>query len=122
MGQVYQMKVTITIELDLSNHEGMNIPDVQSIPGSIQNLTSLFHELHIEQLEKKCNAHTVKDEVMREALIEHCKQDIAVTKQLFNNITISGTTDNGHTFVFNHQEPGYKETTIIDVSIGPNTI
>jgi hypothetical protein len=54
------------------------------------------------------------DEVLRKEMHDKCKMDADLSSQLFNNYTISGVTDDGHSFEHNHQEPGYKEITIID--------
>jgi len=110
------MKVTISIALDLSDFPAFNMPNEDSIRGALSNLGSLFHELHIAQLEKKCQlmSRLPEDEATREALLEHMNQDIDLTGQLFNDWQVIGTTDDGHTVQFNHKEPGYKERLLVD--------
>jgi len=96
------MKVTVTFDLDLSDCPAFNMPDIDSIPAAVENLASLFHELHIKQLEKKCRhlGKPNKDDAIQEALLEHTEQDIRLTDQLANTFGVSGTTDDGHDFEF----------------------
>jgi hypothetical protein len=79
-------------------------------------LGSLFHELHVAQLEKKLKlmGRLPEDEATKEALLEHMDQDIELTEQLFHDWCVSGTTDDGHTVQFQHKEPGYQERLQID--------
>lgn len=111
-------RVTVSFELDLKDNPSLNISKLEDLRGSLQNLSSLFHELHLHQLQKLTESMCYKgEEVMKQALISCNEQDLAITEQLFHNYTVSGTTDDGHTFESNHQQPGYKETMKIDGKI-----
>lgn len=110
------MKVVVSFELDLSKHPGFNVGSIAQLRGSLQNLSSFFHELHCLCLDKKTGAmaNQTLDPKLKEAVLQHYDYDIAISEQLFNNYRVQGTTEDGHKFDSTHQEPGYKETMIID--------
>ena len=110
------MKVKVSFELDLSENPSLNIDTLKNLRGCLQNLSAFFHELHCHHLEKICKAHT-RDSETRDILLKIYEADAAVSKQLFDNYTVEGVTDDGHDFVSNHQEPGYKEIMKIDGEI-----
>lgn len=109
------MKVTITFELDLTN-TSYNVDEVENIPICLQNLGSWLNKLHLTQLEHKCDTLCIKGlpPGLKEACLRVCDESISLSKQLFNNYKVEGVTEDNHTFVFTHQDPGYKETTLID--------
>jgi len=98
------MEVRISFELNLSNHVGLNISGLSDLRGSLQNISSMIHNLHLSYLDKLRHAYVVEDLVMREALIKHYEADIGVTEQLFNNYIIEGRTEDGHDFISVHKE------------------
>ncbi len=110
------MKVKVTFELDLKDTH-YNIKKVKLIPICLQNLSSWFNELHLHKLQKRVSelADKVgcKPEVVK-ALLEHQEQDLKLSEQLFNNYRVEGVTEDGHKFEFTHQDPGYKELTLVD--------
>lgn len=111
-------RVIVSFELDLKDNSSLNISKLEDLRGSLQNLSSLFHELHLHQLQKITDSMCYKgEEVMKKTLIRCSEEDAAITEQLFHNYTVSGTTDDGHTFETNHKEPGYQETMKIDGKI-----
>ncbi len=110
------MKITLTAEFDVSKNPALNAEDVSQIAGALQNLGSLFHELHLYHLTKisevMANKHLT--DVMREHLLASYNADANVSEQFFDNYRIQGTTDDGHTFDFTHKEPGYEEKMMVD--------
>ena len=110
------MKVTVSFELELSENPALNIKSLDDLRGSLQNLGSFFHELHLTNSEKILNtlANPDPEPLMQEALLEANRVDALVSAQLFNNYRVQGKTEDGHVFDFTHQEPGYKEEMIID--------
>lgn len=108
------MKVTVTIELDLSDTP-LDIRAVSDIRYGLQELSSIFQDLHTAQLTKISNimcSHL--DPKSQEFAIQQREQIVKITAQLFNNYRVQGTTTDGHTFDFLHQDPGYKERMLID--------
>lgn len=101
------MKVTVSFELDLSVHPAFNVESVNDLAGSLENLSSFFAELHSSNLEKLTDAMSRKDLApeMQAALIEQYKYDVAISKQLFDNYRVIGTTEDGHNFDTAHK-PG----------------
>jgi hypothetical protein len=110
------MKVKMSFELDLEN-TGYNIDNLSELRLSIQNLSSWLHELHEHYLDRRMETWDILNDVERQFMKATIERDIKLSKQLFNNHSIQGITDDGHSFEFNHQEPGYKETMIIDGNI-----
>lgn len=109
------MKVKVTFEMDLADTH-YNIDEVRLIPVCLQNLSSWFNKLHLHYLEESCNsvASEYANEETKKAVCEHVEQDLKLSEQLFNNWKVEGATDDGHKFEFVHQEPGYKEKTLVD--------
>jgi hypothetical protein len=100
------MKVKISFELDLSCNESLNIETLEDLRESLQNISSLFNRLHLDSLKRICDAHCYEGkhkQVMKEHLLMRSEQDAAVTEQLFNNYTVAGVTDDGHTFESNRE-------------------
>ncbi len=114
------MKVKVTFELDLKDTH-FNINKVKLIPVCLQNLGQWFYELHCYYLSHKLDrmvSNAAKDciynDAMKKALIEAAEQDLVLSEQLFNNYKVEGVTEDGHKFEFSHQDPGYKEKTLVD--------
>jgi len=114
------MKVKITFELDLKDTH-YNIKKVKLIPVCLMNLGMWFSKLNCHYLSDKCDrivANSAKDcpynDVMKKALLEQVDQNITLSGQLFNNYRIEGITEDGYKFEFTHQDPGYKEKTLVD--------
>jgi len=110
------MKIKLTVELDLSKNPALNVGNIKQIKGCLQNFGSWLNELHLTYLDKIMDSHGKPhaDPAWQKAILDHNEADAAVSKQLFDNYRIEGTTDDGHTFDFTHQEPGYKERMLID--------
>lgn len=110
------MKVTVSFELDLTNNDSLNIRTIEDLRGSLQNLSSFIHNLHLDNLSRTMNAMANRkdDPVTREWTIKAYTQDQEVSEGIFNNYRVEGVTEDGHKFVSTHQEPGYKETMTID--------
>jgi hypothetical protein len=116
------MKVKVSFELDLTNNDSLNVRTVEDLRGSLQNLSSYIYNLHLDNLQRTLKAMADKNAnpIVKEAMIKAYTQDQEVSEGLFNNYTVEGTTEDGHKFESNHQEPGYKETMIIDGVIETN--
>lgn len=107
------MKVTVQFEIDLKD-TAYNIDKVRLIPVCLQNLGSWLNHLHLHYLSERVEHIYRSSPEMQKAMREHVEQDLKLSEQLFNNYKVSGTTEDGHTFTFTHQDPGYKERTIVD--------
>ena len=114
------MKVKVTFELDLKDTH-YNIKKVKLIPVCLMNLGMWLDKLHCHYLEKELDAlvRTTKadctyNDAMKKAIMENAEVDTALSKQLFNNYKVEGVTEDGHKFEFTHQDPGYKEQTLVD--------
>ena len=105
------MKVKISFDLDLIG-TGYNAEKVDDLFLTFQNLGMFLSDLEKNNLFKKIQymKEPKEDKMMRDMY----EQNVKVAAQIFNNLTIEGTTDDGHSFSFNHQEPGYKEIIIVD--------
>lgn len=110
------MKVKVSFELDLSSNPSLNAKKLEHLRGSLQNLSSFFRELHLSNQDKLTDVmfRTDLGDKTKKASIKICKANCATSAQLFNNYKVEGVTDDGHTFVTTHQEPGYRETMLID--------
>ena len=109
------MKVKVCFELDLSGSP-YNVEKISDLVGSLQNLGSWLNELNNHYLDQKLRveSETNLPPEMKDALREAYKIEQNLSKQLFNNYSVSGRTEDGHDFEHNHKEPGYREQTFID--------
>lgn len=114
------MKIKVTFELDLKDTH-YNIDKVKLIPVCLQNFGQWFYKLHchylnekLERLVKNSAGDCIYNDEMKKALVESDNQDLMLSEQLFNNYKVEGITEDGHGFEFTHQDPGYKEKTLVD--------
>jgi hypothetical protein len=90
------------------------MPTVAHMANGIQNLSSWLLELHQTFLAHQLRAFGIANNESAKAMQKYYEDRIKLSEQLFNNFKLEGTTEDGHAFVFSHQEPGYQEKTIID--------
>jgi hypothetical protein len=111
------MKVKITFELDLKD-TSYNVDKVRLIPVCLQNLGNWFYNLHLYYLHENIRLIAASskniDKRWVKAVSEHHEENESLSEQLFYNYRVEGTTEDGHEFVFTHQDPGYKEKTLVD--------
>src|SRR5579862_6890295 len=108
------MKVKISIELDLSECSGYNINTVDDIKDGLQNLSFWLNELHLAQHRRLFDTLDIDGSPMQEEIKKAIKEDLNLSKQLFNDYYVEGITEDGHNFTFSHREPGYIERLFID--------
>jgi hypothetical protein len=110
------MKVTVSIELDLSEVPAFNAANVPSLKLALQNIGMWFNKFHTHQLEKisELYAHPHEDPDVQKCLLEMYEKRVKLSEQWFNNYKVEGTTDDGHAFVFTHKEPNYDESLTVD--------
>lgn len=106
------MKFRVTFEVDASDTSYSIKDKDDEVSAVVMNLGSWLNTLHNHFLEQKVDAMFRYNDnpVMLKAVMEHIDDDIKLAKQLFNNLKVEGTMEDGNKFTFTHTEPGYKET------------
>lgn len=108
------MKIKATMELDLTG-TSYNIDNLADLNVCLMNIGMFFQKLENTASEDLIESFDPNlTDAVKKALKEIAEHDIKVAKSIFNDYRLEGTTDDGHTFVFTHKEPGYEEKTIID--------
>lgn len=104
-----KLTVSFTFETDGTFYA---IEDKEDAPAVLQELGSLFGDFQAKACMEKLRLMANKDysKEMKKALISHIEEKEKLLTQLFTDYKVEGETKDGHSFVFTHKEPGYKET------------
>jgi len=116
------MRITVSMEFELEGTY-LDAKKPEGISYTVFNFGQLLQKWGQGMLVERINVEIARQEYMNkgdeeskkmaEALADHAEQNIAITKQTFNNYRITGEVD-GKKFIFTHCEPGYKEALTID--------
>lgn len=108
------MKIQISFELD-ARDTIFNIRDENDISVTISNISMLLSQLRVNILMKQIELHTSDlTDCMKKSALKMYNNEVKLLESMFSNFRVAGVMENGKAFTFNHSEPGYNETLLID--------
>ena len=108
------MKIKIEMEIDVNDLDKFQAKKESHIPYCIDRISYLLQQTENTIIRQITNLTSTPELPGIDKMIESKEKEAIFAKRFFQNLTISGTTGDGKTYYFNHQDAGYKETFLID--------
>ena len=108
------MKLMVEFELDTAGLDAYDTDDTIEIPAVVENICSWLNGLYLFALDGRLEAALIKDPMKQATTDKACKQDITLSKQIFDNLTLEFTTSKGITLTYTHRNPGHRVEYILN--------